>query len=176
MDFISVDRHGNLLAEKTYRSGNDLTILLNAHLDTVVEIKPDREIIKGNGIWTSSEGILGADDRAGVAVILYMVEHLMNSSFSGKVKYIFTVQEECGLNGARKLDDYFHWGTDAAFVVDRRGTGDIVTSYGGYMPFCDNKLGSFIEKVASEAGLEGWKCTSGGSRIREFGRNMASKA
>jgi len=163
VDYISVDRNGNLLAEKTYRSGHGPTILLNAHLDTVEEIEQDRTIIKENGIWSSSRGILGADDRAGVAAILQMAESLPQTSFSGKVKFIFTVKEEIGLVGARKVDEYFLWGTDTAIVVDRRGTGDIVTSCGGYIPFCEEAYGQFFEKVAKEEGLSGWKCTPGGS-------------
>ena len=160
---MTVDRHGNLLDEKTYGTEHGPTILLNAHLDIVHELEPDRVILKENGIWSSSKGILGADDRAGVAVLLYIAEHLIHSSFSGKVKFIFTVQEEIGLVGAEKVDDNFLWGTDAAIVVDRRGTGDIVTSCGGFFPFCDEQYGRFIEDLAKEKGFTGWKCTPGGS-------------
>lgn len=133
------------------------------HLDVVMELVPGRSIIKEEGIWRSSEGILGADDRAGVAVLLHMAENLIDSSFRGKVKYIFTVEEECGLVGARNVDEYFLWGTDAAFVIDRRGTGDIVTSCWSSLPFCDTDFGSLIEQIASDANLDGWQCTSGGS-------------
>jgi tripeptide aminopeptidase len=61
------------------------------------------------------------------------------------------------------VDDYFLWGTDAAIVVDRRGKGDIVTSCGGYLPFCDKAYGRFIEEVAKVNGLDEWTCTQGGS-------------
>ena len=163
VDSITVDRYGNLLAEKKYRSGHGPTILLNAHLDIVEELEPNRLILKENGIWSSSKGILGADDRAGVAILLHIAEQLNNSSFSGKVKFIFTVKEEIGLVGARKVDEYFLWGTDAAIVVDRRGKGDIVTSCGGYIPFCEEAYGEFFENIAKEKGISGWKCTNGGS-------------
>jgi tripeptide aminopeptidase len=162
VDYITTDRNGNLLAEKTYRSGNGPTILLSAHLDTVEEIEANRRIIKENGIWSSSKGILGADDRAGVAVLLHIAEHLMNSSFNGKVKFIFSVEEECGVVGASHVDDYFLWGADAAIVVDRRGKGDIVVSCRGSIPFCDAEYGQFFEDVAKEKGLNNWKCTNGG--------------
>src|SRR5690606_110593 len=123
-----------------------------------------RVILKDNGIWSSSEGILGADDRAGVAVILEVAKALQHDTdFSGRVKYIFTVEEEIGLVGARNVAQYFLWDVDAAIVVDRRGTGDIVTSCGGFLPFCDAAYGNWIELQASEAGLTGWKCTAGGS-------------
>ncbi|WP_062050458.1 M20/M25/M40 family metallo-hydrolase [Bacillus sp. JCM 19034] len=163
MDHLTVDQAGNVLAEKTYRNGLGPTILLNAHLDTVYELEEGRNIIKNGTVWSSSKGILGADDRAGVAVILHLVEHLYHSSFNGKVKVIFTVEEECGLVGASKVDDYFLWGTDGAIVVDRRGNGDIVTSCGSFLPFCHQDYGTFFKKVAVDEGLSGWATTMGGS-------------
>lgn len=163
VDHITVDHAGNVLAEKTYRGGHGPTILLNAHLDTVYELEVDREILKHGTIWSSSKGILGADDRAGVAIILQLTEHLYHSSFSGKVKVIFSVEEECGLVGAREVNEYFLWGTDAAIVVDRRGNGDIVTSCEGFLSFCHEDYGAFFEKVAVEEGLSGWATTMGGS-------------
>ncbi|WP_147533005.1 M20/M25/M40 family metallo-hydrolase [Bacillus marasmi] len=163
VDHLTVDRYGNILAEKTYRGGQGPTILLNAHLDTVFEIDHDRKILKEGNSWTSSKGILGADDRAGVAVILHQAEQVNDTSFSGKIKFIFTVEEECGLVGASQVDDYFLWNIDAAIVVDRRGNGDIVTSCGGYIQFCDTRYGEFFEKIAVAAGLSGWAVTKGGS-------------
>lgn len=162
-DFVSVDRTGNILAQKQYGTGHGPTILVNAHLDTVDIFESGREVVKEDSIWSSSKGILGADDRAGIAVILELARRLPSIQFNGTVKFIFTVEEEIGLVGARKIDDYFLWGVDAAFVVDRRGKGDIVTSCGGYEPFCAEGFGLFIEEIAKVKGLEGWKCTKGGS-------------
>ncbi len=163
VDHVTVDRAGNILAEKIYRGGNGPVVLLNAHLDTVIEFAQGRKIIQDGNKWSSSKGILGADDRAGVAVLLHLAEFLPQSSFNGKVKFIFTVEEECGLVGARLVDDYFLWGIDAAIVVDRRGKGDIVTSCGGSVSFCHENYGAFFEKVAVNEGLDGWKMTQGGS-------------
>lgn len=163
VDRITTDRHGNLLAEKVYRTGNGPVILLNAHLDIVEELVPGRQIVKENGVWRSDRGILGADDRAGIAVILQMARNLAQSSFNGKVKFVFTVQEECGLVGASQVDEYFLWDVDAAFVVDRRGTGDIVTSCGGYIPFCNEAFGRCIEEIAEKTAVGKWACTAGGS-------------
>ena len=78
-DEISVDGYGNILAEVTIganRMGPAFTILLNSHLDVVDEIEPDREILKHGNVWTSSYGILGADDRAGIGVVLYTLKQL----------------------------------------------------------------------------------------------------
>ncbi|MBU8907663.1 M20/M25/M40 family metallo-hydrolase [Desertibacillus haloalkaliphilus] len=163
VDHVTVDQYGNILAQKTYRNGNGPTMLLNAHLDTVESFIPGRVLQKDGAIWSSSEGILGADDRAGVAVVLEMAKRLDASDFRGKVKFIFTVKEEVGLVGARAVNEYFLWDVDAAIVVDRRGAGDIVTSCGGQIPFCHEAYGEFIEGVAMSQGLQGWKTTSGGS-------------
>lgn len=163
VDHIVEDSYGNLLAEKTYGGGTGPTILLNAHLDTVEEIVPGRVIVKDEHIWSSSEGILGADDRAGVAVVLSIAKHLNQSDFRGKVKFIFTVEEEIGLVGAKHVEPYFLWDVDCAIVIDRRGKGDIVTSCWGSIPFCSLKYGQFFETVAEEEGLTEWACTAGGS-------------
>ena len=163
VDYITVDRYGNLLAQKTYKTGHGPTILLNAHLDTVEAFAPGRTIVKQGAIWSSSEGILGADDRAGVAVLLEIAKWLDTSSFNGTIKFVFTVEEECGLVGARNLEEYFLWDVDAAIVVDRRGSGDIVTSCSTIQPFCDIRYGQFFEQVARDIGLTHWTCTAGRS-------------
>ncbi|MBO0960062.1 M20/M25/M40 family metallo-hydrolase [Neobacillus sp. MM2021_6] len=163
VDYVTVDQAGNILAQKTYGTGHGPTLLLNAHLDTVERIEPGRTIVKNGSIWSSDKGILGADDRAGVAVMLELARRLQPTSFNGKIKFIFTVEEEIGLMGARSIDETFLWDVDAAIVVDRRGTGDIVTSCGGYEPFCDELYGRFFEDSAKRLGWMGWKTTPGGS-------------
>ncbi|EIM05017.1 peptidase M28 [Planococcus antarcticus DSM 14505] len=163
VDSLEVDSKGNILAVKVYGKGRGPVILLNAHLDTVCSFEEGREIIKDGNIWTSSSGILGADDRAGVAILLETLKRLDATNFHGTVKCIFTVEEEIGLLGAKGVDADFLHDVDAAFVIDRRGTGDIVTSCGGYEKFCDESFGEFIEEIASSHGLPGWKCTAGGS-------------
>ncbi|MGJ9384328.1 M20/M25/M40 family metallo-hydrolase [Salipaludibacillus sp. CF4.18] len=163
VDHMEVDVKGNILAQRSYRSGNGPTVLLNAHLDTVEELVEGREIIKNGPIWSSSEGILGADDRAGVSILLEMAKWLDGSSFNGKVKFIFTVEEEIGLVGARSLEESFLWDVDAAIVVDRRNTTDIVVSCGGYIPFCHENYGTFFESIAEAHGLGTWKSVAGGS-------------
>ncbi|UTR10210.1 M20/M25/M40 family metallo-hydrolase [Evansella sp. LMS18] len=158
-----VDNAGNILAHRKYGNGHGPTIMLNAHLDTVEEFVPGRTIVKNGPVWTSSEGILGADDRAGVTVILEMARWLDIIRFNGKVKFVFTVGEEAGLIGARRLNESFLWDVDAAIVVDRRNTNDIVVSCGGVIPFCHEKYGEFFEKTAKENGLGDWNVTAGGS-------------
>lgn len=161
VDRITVDEAGNLLAIKKYGPG--LTVLLNAHLDTVEEIVPMRIILKQQHIWSSSEGILGADDRAGINVLLAIAKTLTKKQFNGTIKYIFTVEEEIGLCGARALQKTFLWDVDMAFVVDRRHTSDIVISRGETARFCSVQFARAIERVAALEEFSQWKTTPGGS-------------
>ncbi|MBH0231372.1 hypothetical protein H0267_14185 [Halobacillus sp. KCTC 3957] len=68
-----------------------------------------------------------------------------------------------GLIGARNVDETFLWGIDAAFVLDRRGSGDIVTSCGGYEPFCHLAFGEWVEDIGRKYSHGEWRCTNGGS-------------
>lgn len=52
--------------------------------------------------------------------------------------------------GASEVDEHFLWGIDAAFVVDRKGSGDDVTSCRSYIPFCDKRFGTFVEETVKK--------------------------
>ncbi|WP_347861909.1 M20/M25/M40 family metallo-hydrolase [Salimicrobium sp. PL1-032A] len=132
-------------------------VLLNAHLDVFDELVAGRSILKKGSTWTSDEGILGADDRAGVAIILEVLRYA-GRQFDGTLKLAFTVEEEIGLRGSRHVNPVFLWGVDAAFVLDRRGTGDIVVQGGG-TDFCSKRFGYWVKGMAGS----GWSCVRGGS-------------
>lgn len=160
VDRITVDHYGNILAEKRFGAGP--TVLINAHLDTVEAIDESRIIIKEKNVWTSSEGILGADDRAGINVIISILKSLKPNEFKGKLKVIFTVEEEIGLVGASEVSETFLWDVDMAFVIDRRGTNDIV-SHNFSQEFCSREFGHSLERIARNSDLGNWKAVRGGS-------------
>lgn len=160
VDHLTTDKYGNIIAQVSY--GHGPTILLNAHLDTVDVFSPNRTIVKNNSIWTSSDGILGADDRAGICAVLATVKTAEKSEFKGTLKIIFTVEEEIGLRGARAVNDFFLWNTDMAFVVDRRGTGDLVTSCYD-MEFCTEQFARRIHRYANDRHPGNWQSVQGGS-------------
>lgn len=162
VDKLIVDNYGNILSYKSYGSGQGPVILLNAHLDTVPHTVEGREVIKEGNIWSSSEGPLGADDRAGVAALLTIAKYLQQSNFQGKVHFVFTVEEEIGLRGANHIFGPYLWNIDYALVLDRRGKGDIIVRNWS-MDFCEESYGKFIEIIAQEEGLYDWKTTTGGS-------------
>ena len=160
IDHSFIDRKGNLLG--FVELGDGPTVLLSAHLDTVEEIVEGREIIEENSILRSSEGILGADDRAGVAAILEILSRVKKTNFRGTLKVAFTVEEEIGCLGSRAIDQDFIEDVDAAIVIDRRGNRDIVTSWSNYVHFCPEEYGRLFEQAGKLAGMDDWKITPGG--------------
>lgn len=79
-------------------------ILLNAHLDTVSPCKGLRTRIRKGYVYSDGATILGADNKAGVAVILEVARSLKEDKIlHGDVKVLFTVAEEIGLCGAQFL-------------------------------------------------------------------------
>jgi tripeptide aminopeptidase len=96
---------GNLLA-RIPGAGPD-SILLCAHMDTVPLTAPV-EPVRVDGGWTNAgEGILGADNKTAVAVMIELARRLTGSG-SGPppvgVELLFTVCEEISLLGARAFD------------------------------------------------------------------------
>jgi len=162
VDHLTYDDYGNLLAQKTYGNNSGPTLLLNAHLDVVESFSGSRQIMKHGNVWTSTDGILGADDRSGVAILLRLAEMLYTKSFNGTIKFIFTINEEVGLLGAKHVPDLFLWDVDAGIVLDRRGNRDIITGY-GQEQFCHQAYGKYFVETASKLGMFDWSCQGGGS-------------
>lgn len=160
VDKVIVDDYGNLLGEKICGSGEGAVVLLSAHMDTVKGVLADRTLIEKNGVISADKGALGADDRAGIAIILTVLRNLNKvKSFDGVIKVAFSRQEEIGCIGAEHIDPSWYQDTDLAIVVDRRGSRDIVVGCG--MAFCSNPVGYFMEEVSKMADMD-WKCVEGG--------------
>ncbi len=95
---------GNLLARIPGRS--DRSILLCAHMDTV-PLAAAVEPVLVDGAWTNANaGILGADNKSAIAVILELARRLTSSSEPPAigVEILFTISEEVSLRGSREFD------------------------------------------------------------------------
>ena len=80
-------------------------ILLGAHMDTVAPTR-GLTVVQAKGRF-SSDGttILGADDRAGITIILGVLSALVEERRPhGPLEVVFTVSEERGMHGAKALD------------------------------------------------------------------------
>lgn len=117
---------GNLTAFFDGDNPDVPVIMLNAHLDTVdpggiiePEIRDGRIISKGNTI-------LGADNKAGLVMILEGMAAVLDEKIPhGGIEIVLTVGEEVGLIGALNLD-YNHIKAKFGFSFDSSGLGRIV--------------------------------------------------
>jgi tripeptide aminopeptidase len=95
---------GNVLARVPGRNGD--SILMCAHLDTVPPVAPIEPVV-AEGFWqNANDGILGADNKAAVAVVLELARRLAAAGQPPAVglELLFTVSEENGLRGAQAFD------------------------------------------------------------------------
>jgi tripeptide aminopeptidase len=95
---------GNLLARIPPPDGTTRSILLCAHLDTVPQDAPI-EVEETEGVLRNrNEAILGADNKAAVAVILAAARKLATEGAPTGVEILFTTCEELALEGAKRFD------------------------------------------------------------------------
>ncbi len=95
---------GNLLARVTGGEPSARSVLLCAHLDTVPPLAPIEPVLVDDFWENANEGILGADNKAAIAVILALARHVDRHGAPIDVELLFTVCEETALAGARAFD------------------------------------------------------------------------
>jgi len=118
---------GNLLARIPGRS--ERTILLCTHLDTVDDSGVPIEPVVVDGGWeNANEGILGADNKAAVAVVLELARRCSVEGSPVGIELLFTVSEENALAGAKAFDAT-PLRSDFGYVFDHASPiGEIVTA------------------------------------------------
>jgi tripeptide aminopeptidase len=94
---------GNLLARIPGRDP-DRWVLLCAHLDTVEALAEIEPVLVDGGWENANEGILGADNKAAVAVILEVARRARIEGTPVGLELLFTVSEENALAGAKAFD------------------------------------------------------------------------
>ncbi len=97
---IKQDKFGNIVA-RSKKFDSKKSILLCAHLDIVESNRGMKPRIKNGVIYSDGKHILGADNKAAIAEIIYSLQKAKDFS---NVELLFTVQEENGLVGAKNLD------------------------------------------------------------------------
>lgn len=107
-----VDAKGNLIVRKPATPGRETRpgVVLQAHVDMVPQANADtphdfaadpiRPRVDGD--WVAATGTtLGADNGIGAAAMLALIED--DALPHGPLEFLFTVEEEIGLNGARAV-------------------------------------------------------------------------
>ncbi len=109
---------GNLIVKVPGNLEGVPPILLNAHLDTVLPCENVNPIVEGDKVRSDGRTILGADNKAGVCVLLELLRVLDEDGIQhGPLEIVFTVAEETGLHGAKHLD-YSLISAEIGFVLD----------------------------------------------------------
>lgn len=113
---------GNIYA---FLEGVGEPFLISAHMDTVSPGEGIEPVIQDDYIVSSSDTILGSDDKAAIAAILEAIQSLRdNNDKPRNVEFLFTVGEEKGLLGAKNLDRHLIRSKEG-YVFD--GEGDVGT-------------------------------------------------
>lgn len=137
---------GNLLVRIP---GEGEPILLCAHMDTVEPCRGVRVVFKNGYFQSGGDTILGADDRAAVAVLVETALYLSHQKKHRAVEILFTVAEEVGLLGAKNAD-YRRLKSKTAFVLDAsEPPGNLVVA----APSSDIFTATFSGRAA-HAGIE----------------------
>jgi len=107
--------------------GENPSTMFTCHLDTADKKQTKvKHVFDGNIIKTDGKSILGADDKAGMTVILYMI----NKRVPGL--YYFFIGEEVGCIGSGKLSKEWTKTEFSKYInkivsFDRRGTSSVIT-------------------------------------------------
>jgi len=96
---------GNILCRLPGRGGRGTPIFLCAHLDTVPPSGPIEPVVEDGVVRNAAGTILGADDKAAVAVMLEAARRIVREGRDhAGVELLFTPKEEVGLLGAYAFD------------------------------------------------------------------------
>ena len=122
--------------------------LFVAHVDTVHKTTGKNVYTQTMTTITAKGDVLGADDGAGVALLMHMMSHGIPAY------YLFTQGEERGGIGAKFAAK--NYGKvlvemDRAIAFDRRGT-DSVISYQGFSRCCSDTFGDALARELNDNG------------------------
>lgn len=119
VDGLKEDEFGNLFIKI-----GESDVMFTSHLDTATSANtPVNHVFEGNIIKTDGKSILGADDKAGVTILLWLIKNNIPGL------YYFFIGEEVGCIGSSAASVYgqFKGLYDRVISFDRRGTNSVIT-------------------------------------------------
>ncbi len=135
------DKWGNYY----YKIGDSRTIFAS-HLDTACREQVDvKHQINAGIISTDGTSILGADDKSGITILLWLIKNKIPGL------YYFFIGEEVGCVGSSAAASYgnFRGSYDRIISFDRRGTDSVITFQSSYRCCSDE----FATELASQLNL-----------------------
>ncbi len=138
---------GNIVARLPGRS--ERWAMFCAHIDTVPH-RGQVEVVEDEGVFRSrGETILGADNKAAVAVFMELVARGAEEPPPVGIELVLTVAEEQGLRGAKAFDTST-LRSDVGFVLDHAGpVGEVIVA----TP-TQQKIRADFAGVEAHAGIE----------------------
>lgn len=142
------DAHGNVLGRL---EGEGEPLLLSAHMDTVEPGRGIKPIWDGpDVIRTNGTTILGADNKAGCAIIIEVIRSLLEDGAGHRpIEVAISRGEEIGLVGAANMD-YSRFGARVALVIDSGGPPSAIQGQAPYHYTYDIE----VHGRAAHSGLE----------------------
>jgi len=144
---IQTDEFGN----KFIQIGESPTIIFTSHLDTATNANTEViHVSDGDLVKTDGKSILGADDKAGVTIMLNMIEHKVPGL------YYFFLGEEVGCVGSKKLSEKLKLnkieGITKVISFDRRGYDSVITHQFSTR-CCSDDFAKALAKALNDGGL-----------------------
>jgi tripeptide aminopeptidase len=138
---------GNLLTRVPPPEGGR-TILLCAHLDTVPLDAPVEVQREGEVFTNRNDAILGADNKAAVAVLLAVARRVAQGGAGVGVELVFTTTEELALRGAKEVERS-RLASEFGFVFDHASpVGELIVAAPTYY-----RLAADFHGAAAHAGI-----------------------
>ena len=136
-DGLTEDEFGNLFIKI-----GESDVMFTSHLDTATSaLSAVNHVEDGNIIKTDGKSILGADDKAGVTIMLYMIQNNIPGL------YYFFLGEEVGCVGSKKVAEKQKTekipGINKVISFDRRGKNSVITFQSGQR-CCSDKFGQAL--------------------------------
>lgn len=179
---VAQDDYKNVIAEIPAKGKDSALTILQAHMDMVcvaengVDYDPLRDsvkLIRTEKYLTADGTSLGADDGIGIAEILYIVKNA-DKFPHGKIRVIFTTDEEQGMSGALNLDaKYF---ADAAYLIncDSENFNELVVGSAGNIHVDFSRRIEYVEPKFANAFRVKISGLSGGHSGIEITNNRAN--
>src|SRR5215813_8055097 len=116
-------------------------VVLSPELFPYLKTKVGEDIVTASGMT-----LLGADDKAGVAIVMTVARHLLNSHLPhGKIRIAFTPDEEIGRGVHHRLPQDLN--AEVAYTIDGADLGEIV-----YETFSADRADVHVQGVAIHPG------------------------
>jgi hypothetical protein len=140
---LRTDEFGNLFIKI-----GESDVMFTSHLDTATSsLSPVKHVFEENIIKTDGTTILGADDKAGVTIMLNMIENNIQGL------YYFFLGEEVGCIGSKKVADVQKKekieGINKVISFDRRSTSSIITHQTSRR-CCSEEFGEALSKALND--------------------------